>query len=68
MSIRSNSHFRYLSLSDTSSPTNFSLFENIGVGLTNPGYVKIGSEVIKYTGVSGNTLTGITRGIDNTPS
>ena len=55
-----------ISLSDTSSPTNFSLFENIGVGLTNPGYVKIGSEVIKYTGVSGNTLTGITRGIDNT--
>ena len=44
------------------------MFENIGVGLTNPGYVKIGGEVIKYTGVTGNTLTGITRGIDNTPT
>ena len=55
-----------ISLSDVSSPTNFSLFENVGVGVTNPGYVKIGTEVIKYTGVSGNTLTGITRGIDNT--
>ena len=56
-----------ISLSNVSSPTNFNQFENIGVGLTNPGYVKVGSEVIKYTGVSGNTLTGITRGIDNTP-
>ena len=56
-----------ISLSDVSSPTNFNQFENIGVGLTNPGYIKVGSEVIKYTGVSGNTLTGITRGIDNTP-
>ena len=55
-----------ISLSNTSTPENFSLFENIGVGVTNPGYVKIGSEVIKYTGVVGNTLTGITRGIDNT--
>ena len=56
-----------ISISDTTSPTNFNTFENIGVGVTNPGYVKVGSEVIKYTGVSGNTLTGITRGIDNTP-
>ena len=55
-----------IKLSNVSSPTNLSLFENLGVGLTNPGYVKIGSEVIKYTGVSDNTLTGITRGIDNT--
>ena len=53
-------------LSDVNSPSNFNQFENIGVGLTNPGYVRIGTEVIKYTGVSGNTLTGITRGIDNT--
>jgi len=48
---------------------NFGVFEGIGVGATNPGYVKIGSEIIEYTGVSGNTLTGITsRGIDNTLS
>ena len=55
-----------INLSDASSPSNFSTFEGIGVGLTNPGYVRIGTEVIKYTGVSGNSLTGITRGIDNT--
>ena len=47
--------------------TNFAVFENLGVGVNNPGYIKIGSEVIQYTGFTGNTLTGITRGIDNTP-
>jgi hypothetical protein len=46
--------------------TNFSTFENIGVAITNPGYVKIGNEIIAYNGVSGNTLTGITRQIDQT--
>ena len=47
--------------------TNLAVFEGVGVGATNPGYVKVGSEVIQYTGFSGNTLTGITRGVDNTP-
>ena len=55
-----------ISIDSSTSPTNFGEFEGIGVGATNPGYVKIGSEVIKYTGVVGNTLTGITRGIDTT--
>jgi hypothetical protein len=55
-----------ISIASSISPTNFGEFEGIGVGATNPGYVKIGSEVIKYTGVAGNTLTGITRGIDTT--
>ena len=41
--------------------TNFAAFENVAVGATNPGYAQIGQEVIKYTGVSGATLTGITR-------
>ena len=41
-------------------------FEGVGVGVTNPGYVRIGDEIIQYTGVSGAVLTGITRGIDNT--
>ena len=54
-----------ISIASSTSPTNFGEFEGIGVGATNPGYVKIGSEVIKYTGVLDNTLTGITRGIDN---
>ena len=39
----------------------FTSFENVGVGTTNPGYLKIGNEVIKYTSVSGNTISGITR-------
>ncbi len=46
---------------------NYANFENVSVGSTNPGYIKISSEIIKYTGVSGNTLTGITRGFDSTP-
>ena len=48
------------------SSTNFGTFENVGVATTNPGYVLIGDEIIKYTGISGNTLTSITRGIDDT--
>jgi hypothetical protein len=46
----------------------FSTFENIGISSTNPGYVKIGDEIISYDGVNGNALTGIIRGIDGTPS
>jgi len=43
-------------------------FENIAVGANNPGYVVIDNEIIRYTGTSGNNLTGISggRGIDNT--
>ena len=55
-----------ISIASSITPTNFGEFEGIGVGATNPGYVKIGNEVIAYTGVSGNTLTGITRGVDST--
>ena len=46
--------------------TVFGQFEGVGVGTTNPGYAKIGNEVISYTGVAANTLTGISRGVDNT--
>ena len=43
--------------------SNFSTFENVGVGTTNPGYVLIGDEVIEYTSVSGNLIGGnISRG------
>jgi len=49
-----------------SSASNFSTFEGVSVGSTNPGYISIANEVIKYTGVSGNSLTGITREIDGT--
>ena len=48
------------------STVNFTNFENVSVGATNPGYIRIGDEIISYTGFSGNELTGISRGIDNT--
>ena len=41
----------------------FETFEGVGVGTTNRGYVKIGDEIIEYTGVDGNVIEGtITRG------
>ena len=45
----------------------FTSFENVGVGTTNPGYLKISNEIIKYTGVntSTNAITGITRAQDS---
>jgi hypothetical protein len=46
--------------------TSFSTFENVGVGTTNLGYVLIDNEIISYSGVVGNLLTGITRGVDST--
>ena len=47
------------------SAASFTTFENVGVGTTNPGYLKIGDEIIQYTNVNGNTLGGIiTRGPD----
>ena len=46
------------------SSSGFNIFENNLVSPANPGYIIIGYEVISYTGVSGNILTGITRGID----
>jgi hypothetical protein len=42
--------------------SNFSTFENVGVGTTNVGYALIGDEVISYSSVSSGTLSGITRG------
>ena len=48
------------------STTNLTQFEGVSVASTNPGYVKIGDEIISYTGTSSNTLTGVTRGVDNT--
>jgi len=32
-------------------------------GFASPGYIRIGAEIIAYTGISGNTFTGITRGV-----
>jgi hypothetical protein len=44
------------------STDNFTTFENVAVGATNPGLIQIGDEVIQYTGASGGSITGITRG------
>ena len=41
----------------------FGTFENVGVGTTNVGFLKIGNEIIEYTNVTGNIIGGtITRG------
>ena len=52
------------------SVTNLGDFEGLTVSTSNPGYIQIGNEVIKYTGVNSGTtpkqLTGITRAIDGT--
>ncbi len=50
-----------LSVDDASA---FTTFENVGVGTTNTGVVKIGNELIKYTAVTGNVLTIALRGDD----
>ena len=46
--------------------TAFTNFEGLPVGTGNTGYIKCEDEVIGYTAVSGNTLTGITRAVDGT--
>ncbi len=46
--------------------TNFTEFEGVGIGSTNLGYIKVGNEILSYSAVSSNTLTGVTRGVDST--
>ena len=46
--------------------TGFDVFEGVLVSAANTGYAIINSEVISYTAVGINTLSGIVRGIDNT--
>lgn len=48
------------------STVNFTTFENVGISSTNPGYILIGNEIIAYEGTTANSLTGITREIDQT--
>ena len=51
------------------SSSNFNFFEGAQVTADNPGFALINKEIIAYTGVGNNVLTGITtRGIDNTMS
>ena len=45
----------------------FNSFEGVLVGAANPGYIKLGDEIIAYTGVTaGGFLDTLTRGVDNT--
>ena len=48
------------------SSNDFSTFENVGVGTTNYGYLKIGDEIISYTSVTGNLIGISSRGINDT--
>ena len=43
------------------------MFEGSQVSTTNPGFALIADEIVAYTGVGNNILTGITtRGVDGT--
>ena len=54
---------------DVDDATQFTTFEGVGVGTTNPGYLLIGNEVIEYTSVVGNTISGdIVRGLPYGPN
>ena len=49
------------------SSANFNMFEGSQVSTTNPGFALVANEIIAYTGVGNNVLTGITtRGVDGT--
>jgi hypothetical protein len=50
------------------SSAEFTTFEGKVVSGSNPGYVIIGDEIIKYTSISGNNLTTLTRSIDGSES
>lgn len=49
-----------------SSTADFAIFEDISVSPTNPGYIIIDNEILSYTGINNNFLTGIGRGVDQT--
>ena len=52
-----------VAIGDTS---NFGTFEGVSVSGSNPGYIKIGNEIIKYESIGSGFLGTITRGIDST--
>ena len=53
-------------LSIESSQTDFTTFEGVSVGATNPGYALVGNEIVKYTSASATTINIVARGIDGT--
>jgi hypothetical protein len=46
--------------------TNFSIFEGLPVSASNPGYLLIENEIIRYDGVGSGTINTLTRGQDST--
>jgi hypothetical protein len=52
-----------VAIGDTS---NFATFEGISVSGSNPGYVKIGNEIVRYESIGIGFLGTITRGVDST--
>ena len=64
-SLTSTSTTISVAIGDTS---NFGTFEGVSVSGSNPGYVKIGNEIIKYESIGNGFLGTITRGIDSTIS
>jgi hypothetical protein len=64
-SLTSTSTTISVAIGDTS---NFATFEGVLVSGSNPGYVKIGNEIIKYESIGSGFLGTITRGIDSTIS
>lgn len=59
----SNTSTSSISVSDS---TLFTTFEGYPVDATNPGYILINGEIIKYTSVTSGSLNNITRAIDST--
>ena len=59
-----------LTASDTTisiaSTANFATFEGLTVSASNPGFIKIGNEILKYTSPPGSGTITVTRGIDST--
>ncbi len=59
-----------LSLTDTSinigvgDTANFTSYEGVSIGSSNPGYVIIDNEIIQYTSIGNGSLGGLVRGID----
>jgi len=47
---------------NSSDITYFSTFEGITVSSTNPGYIKIGSEIVQYSSAVGSEISGLNRG------
>jgi hypothetical protein len=64
-SLTSTSTTISVAIGDTS---NFATFEGVSVSGSNPGYAKIGNEIIKYESIGSGFLGTITRGIDSTIS